>query len=147
MAKVNPEHRLETLARDELRAVSIEINRLTDTLQEARGDLARKVTLETAELEIERAKLSAVLDALGEGVVLATVDGRVSLANAAAEALLGGPLLGRQLFDAVDREKSRAVPRPAHAAHQRARAVCAARHRRSRAADRHDAFSTVPTGR
>jgi DNA polymerase-3 subunit epsilon len=62
----------------------------------------------TRELGVERETLSTVLASCGEGVVVATAEGRVTLANRAAEELLGaarGGLLGRTLFDFVDREK------------------------------------------
>jgi DNA polymerase-3 subunit epsilon len=48
-----------------------------------------------------------VLEALGEGVAVATPDGRITLANRVAQVLLAGagsPLLGRSLFEFVDRD-------------------------------------------
>ena len=105
MATVNPDHRLATGGRGGLGSLAAEINRLADHLQEARTGLAGEVARVTGELETERGKLSSVLEALGEGVVLVTVEGRVSLANRAAQELLGTSLLGRSLFDFVDREK------------------------------------------
>jgi DNA polymerase III subunit epsilon len=108
MATVNPDHRLAIETGDEIQSLAEEINRMADRVQQARGGLEAEVTRATRELVIERGKLSAVLQSLGEGVVVVTPEGRVSLANTAAQELLGDggeSLLGRRLFDLVDREK------------------------------------------
>ncbi len=105
MATVNPEHRLHVATGDELQSLAEEINRMADRVGDARSGLERQVARATSELRTEREKLSTVLAALGEGVVLTTPEGRVSLANRAAQQLLGASLLGRSLFDFVDREK------------------------------------------
>lgn len=108
MASGNPDHRLDVRTGDELQSLAEEINRMADRVRDARGGLERQVAQATRDLEVERAKLSSVLEALGEGVVVATVEGRVSLANGAARELLGtggAGLLGRSLFEHVDREK------------------------------------------
>jgi DNA polymerase-3 subunit epsilon len=105
IATVNPGHRIHVRTGDELESLAAEINRMADRVWEARNHLEREVASATAELEVERGKLSLVLEALGEGVLLATPDGRISLANRAAQELLGPGLLGRSLFDFVDREK------------------------------------------
>jgi DNA polymerase-3 subunit epsilon len=105
MATVNPEHRLEVQTGDELEALATEINRMADHVGDARTRLESEVSGATEELEIERGKLSAVLEALGEGVLLVNPHGLVSLANRAAQELLGQGLLGRSLFDYFDREK------------------------------------------
>jgi len=108
MAAVDPEHRLRGGAADELSLLADEINRLADRRQEARTDLEAQVTRAVRELEAERGRLVAVLETLGEGVVLAGVDGAVILTNRVAHAQLGnvpGGLLGRNLFDFADREK------------------------------------------
>ncbi len=105
VATVNPDHRLEVRTGDELEVLAEEINRMADRVREARRGLADEVARATRDLAAEREALARVLEALGEGAVLATPDGRVSLANRAAQALLGGGLLGGNLFDVVDREK------------------------------------------
>jgi DNA polymerase-3 subunit epsilon len=108
MATVNPDHRLHITTGDELQSLGDEINRMADRVADARGGLEHEVARATQELAVERSKLSAVLDALGEGVVVATTDGRVMLANRAAQELLvpGGPaILGQRVFDLLDREK------------------------------------------
>jgi DNA polymerase-3 subunit epsilon len=105
MATVNPEYRHGIRSGDELQSVAEEINRMADRLRDARVGLENEVARTTLELEAERAKLSAILGELDEGVVVATLEGRVTLANRAAQRLLGGgPLLGQSLFDLVDRQ-------------------------------------------
>lgn len=108
MTSGNPDHRLDVRTGDELQSLAEEINRMADRVRDARAGLERQVAQATGDLEVERAKLSSVLEALGEGVVVATAEGRVSLANRAAQDLLGAggvSVLGRSLFEYVDREK------------------------------------------
>jgi DNA polymerase-3 subunit epsilon len=105
MASVNPAHRHAVSTGDELEALGAEINRLADRLQEARADLAARVAAASRELEAERRMLSAILGDLAEAVVVATLDGRIILANRMArEALAGGrPVLGEDLYSLVAR--------------------------------------------
>lgn len=108
IATVNPQHRLAIRTDDELETLAEEINRMADRLHHARTGLESEVARAIQELAVERRKLSAVLESLGEGVMVVTADGRVSLANAAAQELLragGASLLGRNLFDLLDRGK------------------------------------------
>lgn len=108
MATVNPDYRLGRPAIDEVGALAEEINRLAGRLADARGGLEREVARATADLQVERAKLTAVLEALGEGVAVVTPEALVTLANPEAHRMLGAPmggLLGRNLVDFVDREK------------------------------------------
>jgi len=108
MATVHPDHRLAVHRGDEVDALAEEINRMADRVREARGGLETQVEHATRALTDERAKLSAILAELDEGVVVATLDGLVTLANPVAQELLGAPtgsLLSRSLFDFVDREK------------------------------------------
>ena len=108
MATVNPMHRLQVRTGDEFQALAEEINRMADRVRDARADLEAEVTQATLGLQLERSKLSAVLETLGEGVVVATAEGRILLANLAAQERLGAGsagLLGRSLYDFVDREK------------------------------------------
>ncbi len=106
MATVNPEHRLDVRTGDELQALGAEINRLAEYLRATRQGLDARVAEATRELEAERGLLSAILGELAEGVVVANPDGRVTLANRAAGKLLdhSGAVLGRDLFELVDRE-------------------------------------------
>jgi DNA polymerase-3 subunit epsilon len=105
MATVNPAYRHRVDSGDELQAVAEEINRMADRLRDARVGLETEVARTTRDLQAERAKLSAILGELDEGVVVATLEGRITLANRAAQRLLGGePLLGQSLFGLVDRE-------------------------------------------
>jgi DNA polymerase-3 subunit epsilon len=107
MATVNPAHRLRVETDDDLGALAGEINRLADHLAAARSGLEAEVARATRELAVERQTLAAVLGALGEGVVVITPDGRVTLANPVAGRLLarGESLLGRRLVEFTDREK------------------------------------------
>jgi len=107
IATVNPDHRLQVRTGDELESVAEEINRMADRVREARLGLEAEVERATHALHVERSKLSAILADLDEGVVVAALDGRITLANRAATELLGGEgnLLGHLLFDFVDREK------------------------------------------
>jgi DNA polymerase-3 subunit epsilon len=99
MATVNPAHRLSVRTGDELEALGGEINRLADGLRAARDGAMR-------EERTERERLAAIVDRLTDGVVVASAEGRITLANRAARRLLRGGegLLGRSLFDFVDRE-------------------------------------------
>ena len=107
MATVNPDHRHQVRTGDELESVAEEINRMADRVREARLGLEAEVARATRDLHVERNKLSAILEDLDEGVVVAGLDGRITLANRAAAELLGtgGGLLGSFLFEFVDREK------------------------------------------
>jgi len=106
IATVNPEHRLDVRTGDELEALGGEINRLADRLRAARGALAEEVGHATREGRAERERLAAIIDRLSDGVVVASSEGRITLANRAARDLLrgGGVLLGRSLFELVDRD-------------------------------------------
>ena len=106
ISTVNPEHRLEVRTGDDLQALAAEINHLAEHLRTTRQGLAERVAGATRELEAERGLLSAILDELAEGVVVASVDGRVTLANRAANQLLrdSGAILGSNLFELVDGE-------------------------------------------
>jgi DNA polymerase III subunit epsilon len=108
MGTVNPDHRLVVRTGDELEALAQEVNRMADRLRDARQGLAEQVERATRDLHAERSKLIAVLTDVHEGVVLATLDGVVTLCNPRAQDLLGAPragILGRSLFEFVDRSK------------------------------------------
>jgi DNA polymerase III subunit epsilon len=107
MATVNPDYRHQVRTGDEMESVAEEINRMADRVREARLGLEAGIARATRDLHVERSKLSAILEDLDEGVVVAGLDGRITLANRAAADLLGtgGGLLGRSLFEFVDREK------------------------------------------
>lgn len=106
MATVNPDYRLEISTGDEMESVAREINRMADRVRGAQLGLEAEVARATRDLQVERSKLSAILEELDEGVVVATLDGTIMLANRAAQELLGGgPLLGRGLFDFADQQK------------------------------------------
>jgi DNA polymerase-3 subunit epsilon len=108
MAGVNPDYRLAVGTGDELQALAEEINRMADGVRQARAGLEAEVERATHALHVERSTLAAVLETLGEGVVVVAPEGRVTLANRAAQERLaagGAGLLGRSLFDFVDREK------------------------------------------
>ncbi len=101
IATVNPAHRLDIGTGDELQRLAEEINHLADRLAVARQDGVRAAAGAAADLEVERARLARVLEALGEGVLVVAPEGRVTLANRAAQALLGERLVGRGLTEVV----------------------------------------------
>ncbi len=104
MATVNPAHRLEVPTGDEFQRLAQDINGLADRLQHALGDTDRAVERATVAIAAERATLAEVLDGLGESVVVISLEGRVTLANRAANARFGVGLLGLNFFDFVERE-------------------------------------------
>lgn len=106
ISTVNPEHRVDVRTGDELQALAAEINRLAEHLRTARQGLDERVAVATRQLTAERGLLSAILGELAEGVVVASPDGRVTLANRAASQLLcdSRAILGHDLFELVDRE-------------------------------------------
>jgi DNA polymerase III epsilon subunit family exonuclease len=107
MATVNPDHRLEVRTGDELEALANDVNQLADALREARFELETRIAAATTGLVAERQRLTAILGELAEGVVVASLDGRVTLANRVAQELLnaGRPVLGQSLFEFVDQER------------------------------------------
>jgi DNA polymerase III epsilon subunit family exonuclease len=106
MAGVHPGHRLAVASpADELGQLAAEVNRLADQLGEARMGRDWAVARAIHELAVERSTLAAVLAAIGEGVVVTTPEGRVTLANQAAHACLaltGEALLGHELPELVE---------------------------------------------
>jgi DNA polymerase-3 subunit epsilon len=103
MTTVNPDHRIDVRTGDELEALAANVNRLADQLRDARGCVETRVAEGTQALAADRDRLAAILGALGDGVVVASADGRVTLANAAARDLLaaGRPIVGSSLSDLV----------------------------------------------
>lgn len=61
--------------------------------------LSRNTYLATS--ESQRARLSAILDQLTDGVIIADADGSVQFANPAAERLFGSPLARRSVAEAI----------------------------------------------
>lgn len=105
IASVNPEFRLRVAGRGELPALATEIDRLAERLTAVRRELEAHAAQAAADLRKERATLAAVLETLGDGVIVASPEGRITLANPSAHALLGagpGSLLGRSLRELVD---------------------------------------------
>lgn len=102
---VNPDHRLDVRTGDELQALAREINALAAQLRGDRREVEEQLTAATRDLDTERRRLAGVLGELAEGVVVASADGRIALANRAAAVLLsdGHALLGRPLGELVDR--------------------------------------------
>ncbi len=96
--------------RRDIRALTDQIQR-EDELSESShelGELASAANnrLSTFDLRLstsdkERAKLSAILDQLTDGVMIADAEGRVQFANPAAERLFGSPLAGRSVVETV----------------------------------------------
>jgi DNA polymerase-3 subunit epsilon len=105
MSTVNPEHRLAVRTGDELQGLAEEINRLAERLRTVGLALDERVAAATQALDLERRRLAGVLGELAEGVLVATAEGRVALANRVAAGLLsdGQSLLGRPLGELLDR--------------------------------------------
>lgn len=78
LAAGNLDHRVPALGTDESRNLAVAFNRM-----------ARTIRSTVTALEGERSKLSAVLDTMDDGVIVAGADGEVTLVNPAAESLLG----------------------------------------------------------
>src|SRR5689334_13266040 len=60
-----------------------------DSLSNATHALVANFNVQLASVETERAKLAAILEQMTDGVLIADADGRIQLANPAAEKLLG----------------------------------------------------------
>lgn len=76
---------------------SRELGELASALNAQRSTF--NVQLSTSDKE--RAKLSAILDQLTDGILIADADGRVQFSNPAAEKLFGSPLAGRSVVEAI----------------------------------------------
>jgi two-component system phosphate regulon sensor histidine kinase PhoR len=96
--------------RRDIRAMAGQIRRKEDPAETASelGDLASAlsarlsaVQLQLYSLNIEHSKLSAILDQLTDGVLIADADGRIQFANPAAERLFGENLLGRSVIETL----------------------------------------------
>jgi DNA polymerase-3 subunit epsilon len=111
MATVSPEHRLELYTGDELEAIAGSVNRLADHLHEARQAGEAALAAATSGLRSRLDFVSAVVEELAEGVVVAARDGRITLANRAARDLLAGGavLVGRNLLEFLADERLRGV--------------------------------------
>ena len=75
------EYRVPAMSEDGARELASALNAMADRLQQI-----------IAEVSVERARLSTVLDTMADGVIVVNRDGRITLINRAAEHLLGtGP--------------------------------------------------------
>jgi two-component system phosphate regulon sensor histidine kinase PhoR len=74
-----------------------ELERLASSLRRMAGELAdeRRVA------ESDRDRLAALLDELGEAIVMAGADGRIERANRAAHAMFGPTLAGRAIVEVI----------------------------------------------
>ncbi|MFN8549719.1 MAG: PAS domain S-box protein [Candidatus Eisenbacteria bacterium] len=70
-------------------AAAIENARLDAALASHAANLERRIEERTAEIHRERARIQAILDALGEGVIVADPEGRMEYINSAMEAISG----------------------------------------------------------
>ena len=82
---------------EELSESSRELGKLASALNIQRSTFNIQLSTTNA----ERAKLSAILDQLTDGVLIADADGRVQFSNPAAEKLFGSPLAGRSVVEAI----------------------------------------------
>ncbi len=70
-------------------ATAIENVRLHEELRAYAEELERRVEERTAELRVERERIQAILDSIGEGVIVTDLEGRVEYMNPAAEEITG----------------------------------------------------------
>ncbi|HEY74884.1 MAG TPA: GAF domain-containing protein [Thermoflexia bacterium] len=70
-------------------ATAIENARLHQTLRAYAEELEQRVEERTAELRAERERIQAILDSIGEGVIVTDLRGRVEYMNPAAEEITG----------------------------------------------------------
>ncbi|MFZ5878215.1 MAG: sensor histidine kinase [Chloroflexota bacterium] len=96
--------------RRDIRAMAEQVRRKDSPSESARelGELASalnsrlsSLNLQLSTLHIEHAKLSAILDQLTDGVLIADADGRIQFDNPAAERLFGDRLLGRSVTETL----------------------------------------------
>jgi two-component system phosphate regulon sensor histidine kinase PhoR len=93
-----------------IRALTDQIKRGDDPTESSRdlGELASALNAQRSTFNVqlatsnaERARLSAILDQLTDGVLIADEDGRVQFANPAAEKMFGSSLAGRSVAEAI----------------------------------------------
>lgn len=70
-------------------ATAIENVRLHEELRAYAEELEQRVEEQTAELRAERERIQAILDSIGEGVIVTDLRGRVEYMNPAAEEIIG----------------------------------------------------------
>ena len=80
-------HLIETIATQA--AIAIENAQLYDAVRRHAAELDQRVAARTAELEHERNRVKAILDATGDGISLIDLNGIIRYANPAAEQLTG----------------------------------------------------------
>lgn len=101
VSSMNGDRRFATGGPVEVDWLAGSLRRFTDNLEAARH-----------EAEAERNGLAALLDELGEAILIADADGRIERGNRAARELFRGDLVGRQLLEVVqDHELLEAVTR------------------------------------
>ncbi len=96
--------------RRDIHALTGQIKRGDEPSESSRdlGELASAINTQyatrntqLATSESQRSRLSAILDQLTDGVIIADADGRVRFANPAAKRLFGSPLAGRSVVEAI----------------------------------------------
>ncbi|MBI2314016.1 MAG: HAMP domain-containing protein [Betaproteobacteria bacterium] len=93
------DHRVEIRGDDEIadlgrrfNAMAGRLDQLYRSIEEQKGRLEIEVQARTQALERERRSLATIIGQSADGILSLTGEGRIELANAAAESLLGGPL-------------------------------------------------------
>ncbi len=82
---------------EELSVVCSQLQELVSAVRAERSDYKAQLT----DCETQRSRLSAILDQLTDGVLIADAEGRIHFANPAAHRLFGKSLLGHSVAEAI----------------------------------------------
>ena len=92
IAKGKFDEKISYHANDEIGELATSFNIMADKLKESNETLEQRVLKRTIELEGAKAKDEAILESIGEGVVVANIQGKLIYWNSAAEIILATKL-------------------------------------------------------